>query len=468
MKKIATLVFVSALGGALTLGTYKLFEENNSSITHKQVSDSSFTIPVTYKSTNTSLPKAEAVDFTTAAEKTINTVVHVKNTAIESGAITFEDLFFGRRSQRVQVGTGSGVIISPDGMIITNNHVIKGAQEISITLNNNKTYEAELLGTDPKTDIALLKIEAEEDLPHITFADSNNAKVGEWVLAIGNPFNLTSTVTAGIISAKSRDLGGGEIQSFIQTDAAVNPGNSGGALINTHGELIGINTAITSQTGSYVGYSFAVPSNIAKKVVEDIMEFGSVQNGILGVRGLSLNSKAAEEVHVNETEGFYVTDVEADSGAEKAGIKEGDIIKKLDNIKIHKFADLKGFLNTKSPNDIIYTTLLRDGEEKTVPVKLEKVNSILVPPVGTLKEASKSELKNLKLDYGLKISSLDTNLYEEWKDDGVNEGSIVISINGMKVNSILSADKAMRKYSNKLYRVEIVKTNGEKVNYRFR
>ena len=468
MKKIATLVFVSALGGALTLGTYKLFEENNSSITHKQVSDSSFTIPVTYKSTNTSLPKAEAVDFTTAAEKTINTVVHVKNTAIESGAITFEDLFFGRRSQRVQVGTGSGVIISPDGMIITNNHVIKGAQEISITLNNNKTYEAELLGTDPKTDIALLKIEAEEDLPHITFADSNNAKVGEWVLAIGNPFNLTSTVTAGIISAKSRDLGGGEIQSFIQTDAAVNPGNSGGALITTHGELIGINTAITSQTGSYVGYSFAVPSNIAKKVVEDIMEFGSVQNGILGVRGLSLNSKAAEEVHVNETEGFYVTDVEADSGAEKAGIKEGDIIKKLDNIKIHKFADLKGFLNTKSPNDIIYTTLLRDGEEKTVPVKLEKVNSILVPPVGTLKEASKSELKNLKLDYGLKISSLDTNLYEEWKDDGVNEGSIVISINGMKVNSILSADKAMRKYSNKLYRVEIVKTNGEKVNYRFR
>ena len=468
MKKIATLILVSALGGALALGTYKLFEEKDSSITHQQVSDSSFTIPVSYKALNTSLPNGETIDFTTAAEKTINTVVHVQNTAMGSGATTFEDLFFGRRSQRPQVGTGSGVIISPDGMIITNNHVIDGAQEISITLNNNKTYEAELLGTDPKTDIALLKIESDEALPHTTFADSDNARIGEWVLAVGNPFNLTSTVTAGIISAKSRDLRGGEIQSFIQTDAAVNPGNSGGALVNTHGELIGINTAITSQTGSYVGYSFAVPSNIAKKVVEDIMEFGTVQNGILGVRGLSLNSRAAEEVNVNETEGFYVSDVEADSGAEKAGIKEGDIIKQLDDVKINKFADMKGFLNTKSPNDIIYATLLRDGEEKTVPVTLAKLSTIDVGKIGVLKEASKTELKKLGVDYGLKISSLDANLYDEWKDDGVDEGSIVVSINGMKVNSLLTAEKALRKYDNKLYRVEIVKTNGEKVNYRFR
>ena len=468
MKKIATLVFVSALGGALTLGTYKLFEDKNPSISQQQTSDSSFTIPVSYKALNTSLPNGEAIDFTTAAEKTINTVVHVQNTAMGSGATTFEDLFFGRRSQRAQVGTGSGVIISPDGMIITNNHVIDGAQEISITLNNNKTYEAELLGTDPKTDIALLKIKAEEVLPHTTFADSDNARIGEWVLAVGNPFNLTSTVTAGIISAKSRDLRGGEIQSFIQTDAAVNPGNSGGALVNTHGELIGINTAITSQTGSYVGYSFAVPSNIAKKVVEDIMEFGTVQNGILGVRGLSLNSRAAEEVNVNETEGFYVSDVEADSGAEKAGIKEGDIIKQLDDVKINKFADMKGFLNTKSPNDIIYATLLRDGKEKTVPVTLAKLSTIDVGKIGVLKEASKTELKKLGVDYGLKISSLDANLYDEWKDDGVDEGSVVVSINGMKVNSLLTAEKALRKYDNKLYRVEIVKTNGEKVNYRFR
>lgn len=468
MKKIATLVFVSALGGALTLGTYKLFEEKEKPVANQQFSDSSFTIPVNYKPVNTNLPIAEAVDFTSAAEKTVNSVVHVQNTAMVSGAMTFEDLFFGRRSQRSQVGTGSGVIISPDGMIITNNHVIDGAQEISITLNNNKTYEAELLGTDPKSDIALLKIEADEDLPHTTFADSDNTKIGEWVLAVGNPFNLTSTVTAGIVSAKSRDLHGGEIQSFIQTDAAVNPGNSGGALVNTRGELIGINTAITSQTGSYIGYSFAVPSNIAKKVVEDIMEFGTVQNGILGVRGLSLNSRAAEEVNVDETEGFYVSAIEENSGADKAGIREGDIIKKLDDVKISKFADLKGFLNTKSPDDVVYATLLRNGEEKTIPVTLARLTTVDVPSVGILKEASKSELKKLGIDYGLKISSLDPQLYEEYKEDGVDEGSVVTSINGMKVNSIATTEKALKKYSGKLYRVEIVKNNGEKVNYRFR
>ena len=468
MKKIITLVFVSALGGVLTLGAYKLFEEEKPVVTQQQFSDSEFSIPVSYKSLNTSLPNAETLNFTTAAEKAINTVVHVQNMAMVSGPTSFEDLFFGRRSQRPQVGTGSGVIISPDGLIITNNHVIDGAQEISITLNNNKSYEAELLGTDPKTDIALLKIEADEDLPHTTFADSDDAKIGEWVLAVGNPFNLTSTVTAGIISAKSRDLRGGEIQSFIQTDAAVNPGNSGGALVNTHGELIGINTAITSQTGSYIGYSFAVPSNIAKKVVEDIMEFGTVQNGILGVRGLSLNSRAAEEFDVDETEGFYVSDVEADSGAEKAGIREGDIIKRLDDVKINKFADMKGFLNTKSPNDIVYATLLRNGEERTIPVTLAKLSSISVPAVGVLKEASKSELKKLGVDYGLTISSLDNDYREEWQSDGINEGSIVVSINGMKVNSIATTEKALKKYSGKLYRVEIIKNNGEKVNYRFR
>lgn len=468
MKKIITLVFVSALGGALTLGAYKLLDEEKTQVTQQQNENTRFTIPVNYTPLNASLPNAEAVNFTTAAEKTIHTVVHVQNMAMVSGGTSFEDLFFGRRSQRPQVGTGSGVIISPDGLIITNNHVIDGAQEISITLNNNKSYKAELLGTDPKTDIALLKIEADDDLPHTTFADSDNAKIGEWVLAVGNPFNLTSTVTAGIISAKSRDLYGGEIQSFIQTDAAVNPGNSGGALVNTHGELIGINTAITSQTGSYIGYSFAVPSNIAKKVVEDIMEFGTVQNGILGVRGLSLNSRAAEEFNVDETEGFYVSDVESDSGAEKAGIKEGDIIKMLDNVKINKFADMKGFLNTKSPNDIIYATLLRNGEEKTIPVTLAKLTTITVPAVGTLKEASKNELKKLGVDYGLKISSLDSDYRDEWQSDGIDEGSVVVSINGMKVNSIATTEKALKKYSGKLYRVEIVKNNGEKVNYRFK
>lgn len=468
MKKIFTLVLVSALGGALTLGTYKMFIEKEQSLNNDNNHQSPFTIPVNYKSINANLPKGETVDFTVAAEQTINTVVHVQNTTNRSGGLTFEDLFFGRRSQRQQGGMGSGVIISPDGLIITNNHVIDGAEQISITLNNNKSYEAELLGTDPKTDIALLKIDANEQLSYTTFGDSDTAKIGEWVLAVGNPFNLTSTVTAGIISAKSRDLYGGEIQSFIQTDAAVNPGNSGGALVNTYGELIGINTAITSQTGSYVGYSFAVPSNIAKKVVEDIMEFGNVQNGILGVRGISLNSANAEEFDVDETEGFYVSDIEDESGAEKAGIKTGDIIKKLDEVKISKFSDLKGFLNTKSPNDLIYVTILRNGDEKTIPVKLAKVSSIDVNAIGVLKEVTKSDLKKLKLDYGLKISSLNNSNKDEWQADGVDEGSIVTAINGIEVNSISTAEKALKKYSGKLYRVEIVKTNGEKVKYRFR
>jgi len=469
MKKIFTLVLVSALGGALTLGTYKMFIEKDENIAQQQTYNSPFAVPVNYNSVKTSLPLGQAVDFTTAAEKTVHSVVHVKNTTTSSGAYTFEDLFFGRRSQRSQIGTGSGVIISPDGMIITNNHVIDGAQEISITLNNNKSYKAELLGTDPKTDIALLKIEADEELPYTTFGDSNNSKVGEWVLAVGNPFNLTSTVTAGIISAKSRDLSGGnQTQSFIQTDAAVNPGNSGGALVNTNGELIGINTAITSQTGSYVGYSFAAPSNIAKKVVEDIMEFGNVQNGILGVRGGALNSASAKELGVNDTEGFYVSTVDDDSGAKKAGIKEGDIIKQLDNVKISKFSDLKGFLNTKSPNDVVNVTVVRDGEEKTLPVTLAKVTSVDVPIIGTLKEASKKELKNLKIDYGLKITNLNIDNSEEWKADGVGKGSIVTAINGVKVNSIEDANLALTKYSGKIYRVEIVKNNGEKVNYRFR
>ncbi|WP_347922210.1 trypsin-like peptidase domain-containing protein [Pontimicrobium sp. SW4] len=469
MKKIFTLVLVSALGGALTLGSYKLFIEKEANIAQQQATTSPFAIPVNYKAVNTNLPIGEAVDFSTAAEKTVHTVVHVKNTTTNSGSYTFEDLFFGRRSQRPQIGTGSGVIISSDGMIITNNHVIDGAQEISITLNNNKTYEAELLGTDPKTDIALLKIEADEELPYTTFGDSDNSKVGEWVLAVGNPFNLTSTVTAGIISAKSRDLSGGnQAQSFIQTDAAVNPGNSGGALVNTDGELIGINTAITSQTGSYVGYSFAVPSNIAKKVVEDIMEFGNVQNGILGVAGGSLNSVSAKELGVDDTEGFYVSTVEDDSGAKKAGIKEGDIIKRLDNVKISKFSDLKGFLNTKSPNDVVYVTVLRDGDEKTVPVTLAKLTSVTVPIIGTLKEVSKKDLKKMKVDYGLKITNLSGSYIDEWKADGVDNGSIVTAINGVKVNSINDVNSVMSKYSDKIYKIEIVKNNGEKVNYRFR
>ncbi len=268
------------------------------------------------------------------------------------------EFFYGYKGdqQQEQIGTGSGVIISEDGYIVTNNHVIKDASDIEITLNNRKTYKAKLIGTDSKMDIALLKIDADEKLDYTTFADSDNTKVGEWVLAVGNPYNLNSTVTAGIISAKARNLDTNGIQSFIQTDAAVNPGNSGGALVNTRGELIGINTMISSVTGSYVGYSFAIPSNITRKIIQDIMEFGNVQRGILGIEGGELNSSVSKELGISQTDGFYVNKVTKNSGAQKAGITKGDIVTKLDNQNISSYADINGFMNTKRPNDKIQVT----------------------------------------------------------------------------------------------------------------
>ena len=465
MKKIATLLLISTLSGAVTLTSYKIFFEENS--TKKEVGLKAITSPISV-GVNPVNSWTENINFIIAAEKTLPAVVHVKNTTLSKGYTSFEDLMFGRSQQRAQIGTGSGVIISPDGYIVTNNHVIEGAQTIEITTNDNKTYTAELIGTDSNTDIALLKIEALEPFSYSIFGDSNEAKVGEWVLAVGNPFNLTSTVTAGIISAKSRDLSGKNTQSFIQTDAAVNPGNSGGALVNTNGELIGINTAITSQTGSYIGYSFAVPSNIARKVIEDLMEFGNVQNGILGVIGGELNSKNSKEFGVNETEGFFVNDIQKGSGAEKAGIEKGDIIQRIDGVTISKFSDLKGFLNTKNPNDTVKVLILRDGEQKNLTVTLEKRMTIDIPIIGTLKQPSKQILKAVKLDYGLEVISLSKIHKKDWEADGIFEGSFVTEINDISINSINDAQRAIEKYSNKVLRLSVVKKNGEKVVYKFR
>ncbi|WP_299550188.1 trypsin-like peptidase domain-containing protein [Seonamhaeicola sp.] len=469
MKKILSLVLISALGGVLTLGAYKLFLEKENTV----VIDNTQTTPTFLPTSNLSTlyNTTEAPDFVSAAENTVNAVVHVKNLSMTSGQMTFEDFFYGRRSQRPQLGTGSGVIINADGYIITNNHVIKNAQELSVTMNNNKTYEAKLIGADAKTDIALLKIEPDEDLPYVTFGDSDNAKIGEWVLAVGNPFNLTSTVTAGIISAKARDISGnpGNVQSFIQTDAAVNPGNSGGALVNTNGELIGINTAITSQTGSYIGYSFAVPSNIARKVIEDIMEYGNVQNGILGIRGGTLNSKASEELGINDTEGVYIADVVEDSGADKAGLQEGDIIKKINNIKISKFADLTGQINSKRPYDVVNVTYARNGKLNTVPVTLLKNETYTMPLVGEVKNAKEKDLKKLKASNGVKIISLDETYADYWKKNSVEEGSIITSINGIKVNSVDDVQSALKNKSDyDGLRIELINSKGEKDHFNFR
>ena len=460
MKKIITLVCVSVLGGAITLSAYLYFlQPETPLVLNKNTSEQSSFIPTTFNSRTVGFSAAEAPDFIKAAENSVHAVVHVKNTAIVSAAPSLQDLFYGRQSQpRTQVGTGSGVIISPDGHIITNNHVIAGSNNISITLNDNRVYEAKLIGTDEKTDIALLKIEAEEALPSIQFGDSDNAKVGEWVLAVGNPFNLTSTVTAGIISAKARDLSGRNSQSFIQTDAAVNPGNSGGALVNAKGELIGINTAISSQTGSYIGYSFAVPSNIARKVVEDIIEFGDVQTGILGVSILNRNSKEAIEKGINEIDGVYISSVENNSGAKKAGIKAGDVITKLDKVGVSKFSDLSGYLKTKRPNDVVAVEVLRNNEVKTISVTLSKSDIVIVDFLDMELQNLPSELKD-KYDIANGVWVTDTENVFLYKKLGISRGTIITGINDVDIKSIQDIVDFKERYGNE------VKDTIEKLKY---
>ena len=410
-------------------------------------------------------------NFVEVAKTTIDNVVHVKNSTNISNDFSLEDLIFGRRQQRPLIGTGSGVIISPDGYIITNSHVVKNADKIEITTNSNQTFDAELVGSDDQNDIALLKINSNEVLSYATFGDSDSTQIGEWVLAVGNPFNLNSTVTAGIISAKSRNLdpSGRTTQSYIQTDAAVNPGNSGGALVNTKGELIGINTAIQSQTGSYIGYSFAVPSNIARKVIEDIMEFGVVQYGFLGVTGSSLNSSISKKLGTIDTEGFYISSVEEGSGANIAGIKSGDIIKKIDGISINKFSDLKGYLNSKRPNDVVKIKLKVNSKEKLVSVKLNKNERVQFYLIGVLKNMSKEELIKSNFSSAVKISEFNNNYKKYWEDYGIRVGNIVKSINGNKIHTILDVEKILksRKYHDPI-NIEIINDNNITERFNFR
>ena len=313
-------------------------------------------------------------DLTFAASKSIDAVVHVKNTSIVKDSDSWALQFFYGDGSRKKVGTGSGVIISPDGYIITNYHVIENSTEVIVTTNDNREYEAEIIGFDEVTDIAVLKIDTDSNLDYIFFGDSDSSLIGEWVLAVGNPYNLNSTVTAGIISSKSRDLNefDQKNQSFIQTDAAVNFGNSGGALVNIQGELIGINTLIQSMTGGYVGYSFAVPSNTVRKIFEDILEYGDVQKGLLGVRGVALRSSYSKQLNVEETEGFYIDVVEPEFGADNAGLQKGDIIKSIDDVKINRFSDLSGYLSSKRPGDKVKVTYIRNKELITATVTLKK------------------------------------------------------------------------------------------------
>ncbi|WP_299672797.1 trypsin-like peptidase domain-containing protein [uncultured Polaribacter sp.] len=461
MKKFFSFLGMAFLGGALTLGGYKmLFDEH---IVIESTTPSALqTVQTNFTPTYTTTNSVEATtDFTLAAERTVHAVVHVKNTTVRTQSNPI-DLFFGNNNgQRKyeQVGTGSGVIISADGYIVTNNHVIDGANALEITLNNKKKYKAELIGTDAANDIALLKIDADTDLPYVAFANSDHIKTGEWVLAVGNPYNLTSTVTAGIVSAKGRDLEGNRnIESFIQTDAAVNPGNSGGALVNIRGELVGINTAISSKTGSFIGYSFAVPSNIAKKVIDDILEFGKVQQAILGI---SVDTKYQEE-------GVRVASViEETENAKKVDLKEGDIIKKINNVKIAKFSELKGQLTAKRPGEFVDVTIDRDGEILVKKIKLSKsVERFYTRAFGwELKDLSKKEMKKRGLTNGVKIIATGND-----KASNILKNYIITKVNDKEVKNAKETAEMLDQLVANRYRVivQMVNLEGEVERYIYR
>ena len=434
MKSFIKSLSIALIAALISVIIYDQYFNNLYDIPNNNSLKNTVLIPTNYK-VHTNSIAGEKTDFTIAASKTIDAVVHVKNTSSSSSNLpSFYRYFYDEDELPERIGTGSGVIVSPDGYIITNNHVIEDSNEIEITTNDNKSYQAKIIGTDPDTDIAVLKINSNKKLPYVFFGDSDATQIGEWVLAVGNPFNLNSTVTAGIISAKSRDLNkrDGVNESYIQTDAAVNRGNSGGALVNTSGELIGINTAITSVSGGFVGYSFAVPSNVARKVFEDLIEYGDVQRGLLGVMGQALDAQFAERFEVEETEGFYITDLEEGLGADLAGLKPGDIIKSVDGITINKFADLSGYLSTKRPGEKVKLIYKRDGNEMRVDVRLEKINRTIFFYM-EVRELTKDQKEDYNTQDGLYISNMNNRrLYQ----NGIDSGYIILEINGQRVSKL--------------------------------
>ena len=462
MKKAFSFLAMAILGGVIALGGYKLLLEEPMML-DRTIKTPTNIVQTSYSSTIKDASAAEmTTDFTVAAENTIHAVVHVKNTAVKTQVNPWAEQYYGRgqgTKKYEQVGTGSGVIISADGYIVTNNHVIDGASELEITLNNKKKYKAVLVGSDAANDIALLKIEANTNFPYVPFANSDNIKIGEWVLAVGNPYNLTSTVTAGIVSAKGRDLEGNRnIESFIQTDAAVNPGNSGGALVNGRGELIGINTAISTKTGSFIGYSFAVPSNIAKKIIDDILEFGAVQQAILGITvDLSYKDQGVKVSNV----------IEQGENMVKSGLKEGDIIKRINNIKISKFSELKGQLTAKRPNEVVDVTIERNGELITKKVKLSKFIERHVATVfqWELKNISKEEIKKLNISNGVQIIRTGKD-----SDENNLKNYIITKVNNKRVTDAKETAQLLNQLGKRGFRiaVEMINLKGEKELYTYR
>ncbi len=466
MKKFSALLLASALGSILTIGSYKLLDKEDPKTVKVEHVDNTPIVNAAYFVNEAG--ELVALDFTTAAEKVMPAVVHIRSTQVNSYAgrqqqvpDQFRD-FFGpffrdeRGPRRPREGSGSGVIISTDGYIVTNNHVIEGADDLEVTLNDNRSYKAKVIGTDPTTDLAVIQVQ-EKDLSYLSLVNSDIVKVGEWVLAVGNPFNLNSTVTAGIISAKGRSINiinpgardslNTAIESFIQTDAAVNPGNSGGALVNLNGDLIGINTAIASPTGSYSGYAFAVPSNIVSRVVEDLISYGMVQRGWLGVTINNVNSNFARENDLKVNAGAYVSgygENSENSGAKEVGIQEGDVIVQVDDIEVDNTAELIGYIGSKRPGDVVKMKVNRFGKELffDVTLKNKKGNveiierepeNVLTVLGADLEDVDSKTLKRLDIESGVRVKAIGTGQIRKHTD--MEAGFIITKVDGKKVKS---------------------------------
>lgn len=477
MKKVASYFLIALLGGGSALTFNHFFSQPEKVIITEKNDESN---PNAHFVNYT--PEG-SIDFTKAAELSLNAVVHIKTNTTVSYYDPFREMLYGngKFDQKMQ-SSGSGVIISEDGYIVTNNHVIRNADEIEISLNDKKSYKAEIIGADPSTDIALLKIK-DKGLPHISYGNSDNVKVGEWVLAVGNPYNLTSTVTAGIVSAKGRDInilrndplsGKTALESFIQTDAAVNPGNSGGALVNASGQLVGINTAIQSQTGAYSGYSFAVPVNIVKKVVNDLVEFGTVQRAYIGVSIRNIDKKLADEESISTLNGAYVSETMPNGAADEAGIKKGDVITKIGSVKISNVTELQEQVGQFRPGDNLIVTVLRDGKETEIPVNLKNLEGTtkivkaedmkVAKSLGAqLADVSDEEKEKLNIDGGVKIIQLNGG---KLRSVGITEGFIINKVDKKPVANTEEFLEIMKNKSGGIL-LEGIYPNGKKAYYGF-
>ena len=465
MKKIASSIVLAFIGALIALGINSIL---NNSIQNNDVpyqEEGFFQL--------TGNTASAGFDLTIPAERSINTVVHVMTKSLRN-ANNFYGFFLGDGGQYPVIGSGSGVIISSDGYIVTNNHVIAKSENIQIVLNDKRSYKAEVIGTDPTTDLALLKINA-KNLDAIVFGDSDALKVGEWVLAVGNPFNLTSTVTAGIVSAKGRNISllnkEYAIESFIQTDAAVNPGNSGGALVNINGSLIGINTAIASKTGSYTGYSFAVPVNIVKKVVADLKEFGTVQRALLGISISEIDANIAKRIGSDKIEGVYIESVFENGAASNADIRSGDVILKIGGVAINKVSELQERVSTYRPGDKTEVTIKRNNQTYKIEVLFKNRmgnTDIITRDITTILGAEFVPIESrdksiLGITYGMKIFELSAG---KLMKAGVQKGFIITSINHIPIKEMADIKKALSK-SNGGVLISGIYPNGETAYYAF-